>query len=196
MRRQQKRQDGHLEEAQEQLTKLLEQHEIHTSDVDPLKTIKDIVEIAQNIKDGIMPKKFLPMDCHIMEYSKMQALISQVPSTLQKAKATRRIPYLPIHPKSYRKTWQYDDEAYNFIYDFLSAFTPFNLPQGLEQQLQASRKTVINAFTPAELYRFLMQSATEANRRRFEEPELINNFFKRVEEWNTEPEQNQGKGDK
>lgn len=187
--------DGHLEEAQEQLTKLLEQYEIHTSDVDPLQTIKDITEIVQNIKDGVMPKKFLPMDAHIMEYSKMQKLISMVPTILQEARKNKTIPYLPIHPKSYRKTWQYDDEAYNFIYDFLSAFKPFDLPPELEKQIQTTRRTIANEFSPAELYRFLIQSATEANKRRFQEPELIHNFFKRVEEWSEEPEQTK-KGDR
>ena len=64
-----------------------------------------------------MPKKFLPIDAHIMEYSAMQELISQVPAVLREARENKEKPYLPIHPKSYRKIWQYDDEAYNFISD-------------------------------------------------------------------------------
>ncbi len=57
-------------------------------------------------------------------------LIEDVPKELHEAKIEDRIPYLPIMPKSLRKHWQYDDEAYNFIYDYLSAFTPFNFSNG------------------------------------------------------------------
>lgn len=88
-----------------------------------------------------------------------------------------------------------NSDFYNFIYDFLSAFKPFDLPPELEKQIQTTRRIIANEFSPAELYRFLIQSATEANKRRFQEPELIHNFFKRVEEWSEEPEQTK-KGDR
>lgn len=176
--------DGHLAEAQEQLANLLAQHRIFTSDVDPLKTLTDMNEIVQNIKDGIMPEKFLPIDAHIMEYSKMQELISQVPETLQQARKNKEIPYLPIHPTSYRKTWQYDDEAYNFISDFLASFTEFDVPSQLKNQIQKTRKTIAKEFTPYELYKFLISSINEGNGRRFSEQALKQQFFYRVMSWN------------
>lgn len=175
--------DGRVEEAQEQLAKLLTQHKIFTSDVNPLKTLTDMNEIVQNIKDGIMPEKFLPIDAHIMEYSEMQKLILQVPDVLLEAKNNKKIPYLPIHPTSYRKTWQYDDEAYNFISDFLASFTEFNIPSQLEQQIQSTRKALINQFTSYELYEILLKSTNDANRRRFGEQALRKSFFNRIESW-------------
>ena len=175
--------DGRVEETQEQLAKLLAQHKIFTSDVNPLKTLTDMNEIVQNIKDGIMPEKFLPIDAHIMEYSEMQKLISQVPDVLLEAKNNKKIPYLPIHPTSYRKTWQYDDEAYNFISDFLASFTEFNIPSQLEQQIQSTRKALINQFTSYELYEILLKSTNDANRRRFGEQALRKSLFNRIESW-------------
>lgn len=175
--------DGKLEEAQEQLARLLARHNIFTSDVDPLKTIKDMTEIVQNIKDGIMPKKFLPIDAHIMEYSAMQELISQVPAVLREARENKEKPYLPIHPKSYRKIWQYDDEAYNFISDFLASFTEFDVPNQLDQQIQFTRRIIAKQFTPHELYDFFLESTNDANRRRFGEQALRQSFFDRMTSW-------------
>lgn len=175
--------DGKIEEAQEQLARLLARHNIFTSDVDPLKTIKDMTEIVQNIKDGIMPKKFLPIDAHIMEYSEMQELISQVPAVLREARENKEKPYLPIHPKSYRKIWQYDDEAYNFISDFLASFTEFDVPNQLDQQIQFTRRAIAKEFTPRELYDFFLESTNDANRRRFSEQALRQRFFDRVTSW-------------
>ena len=82
--------------------------------------------LISSSKSKFVPKIFLPIDAHIMEQSKLEELISQVPDELRLTKLEGRKPYLPIRPKSLRKKWQYDDEAYNFIYDYLSAFTAFN----------------------------------------------------------------------
>lgn len=181
--------DGHLEKAQRQLSRLLERYGIHTSDVDPLQTIRDMDEIIGDIKNGVMPTKYLPIDGHIIEYSKLQKLIARVPETLRFASENNIRPYLPIHPKSYRKTWQYDDEAYNFICDFLGSFTEFNLPTQLIQQVQRTREIVAQDFSAQELYNFLLQSSTEANRRRFSEPALKDRFFRKVQAWNVSPKQ-------
>ena len=89
-----------------------------------------------------MPKIFLPIDTHIIEYSKLRHLIEQVPDVLRIAKEEKNCPYLPIYPKSYRKDWQYDDEPYNYIYDFLAAFTEFNFSKELQQALNRSRLQV------------------------------------------------------
>ena len=128
-----------------------------------------------------------------MEQSKLEELISQVPDELRLTKLEGRKPYLPIRPKSLRKKWQYDDEAYNFIYDFLSAFTAFNFPEELQQSLNNSRLKVINEHTSTELFDFLMQSANKATFRRFQSMELEERFLKRVEEWKLIKEDNQEK---
>lgn len=181
-------QDGGVEAAQEQLGWLLEKYNIHTSDVNPVKTIQEMDEITSDLKRGVMPTKFLPIDAHIMEYSKMKSLIEKVPLALARAKASGQAPYLPIHPKSYRKTWQYDDTAYNFIYDFLSAFTGFNFTGELEQTLASVRNKIVHTYTPDELYEFLLQSATEPNKRRNQTKRLREIFNERIASWDIQNE--------
>ena len=91
--------------------------------------------------------------------------------------------------------WQYDDEAYNYIYDFLSAFTSFNFDQELQETLDNSRLRVVNEHTPEELFDFLLKSATQANFRRFQSHELEKLFYKRISDWkslkNKQIEQNE-----
>jgi hypothetical protein len=176
--------DGSIEKAQEEISILLEKYNMHTSDKNPFASIEDVVQISQMLKDGKFPKIHLPIDSHIIEYSELKSLIEQVPEVLADAKKKEITPYLPIHPKSYRKKWQYDDEAYNFIYDFLSAFTSFNFPEDLQQTLDDTRMKIVAEYSEHELFDFIMKSATEANFRRFHTPELEENFFKRVESWN------------
>lgn len=123
-------------------------------------------------------------------------LIEGVPSELHEAKIENKKPYLPIMPKSLRKHWQYD-EAYNFIYDYLSAFTPFNFSDEMMQKLQKSRARVIRENTSGELFEFLMNSATPANFRRFKEEELEKIFYQRVAGWDSRDQKgksNKGKG--
>ena len=66
-----------------------------------------------------MPSYSLPIDIHIIEYSKIYELLCQIEGEIQYSVNTGHMPYLPILPHSLRKTWQYDDEAYNFILDFI-----------------------------------------------------------------------------
>ena len=175
--------DGCLKQAQEELIILFKKYNINTSDVDPLSTLEDVTQISKMLKNGVLPKIFLPIDAHIIEYSKIKELIELVPKVLIKAKQGEIKPYLPIHPKSYRKKWQYDDEAYNFICDYLSAFTPFNFSEELQQTLNNSRLMVVSDYTKAELFKIFMQSTTKSNFRRFQSIELEDNFLKRIEGW-------------
>lgn len=172
-----------IERAQAELARILDENSMRTSDVDPLATIRDISEITQMLRDKKIPPIFLPIDCHIIEYSKLKSLIERAPDEILEAKKLDTNPFLPIQPRSYRKTWQSDDEAYNFIYDFLSAFTSFGFEPDLQRALDISRKRVATENTPEELFEALMKSATEANARRFDTPELEDIFKKKVEEW-------------
>ncbi len=176
--------DGCMEQAQEELNVLLKRYNMSTSDVDPLSSINDVCEISQMLKDNKLPKKFLPIDVHIIEYSKLKELIEKVPEEIKESIEDERKPYLPIHPKSLRKEWQYDDEAYNFVYDYLAAFTPFNFSPELQQVLYESRRKVISEFTPENLFHILMRSATDSTFRRFQTLELEKTFFDRIKSWN------------
>lgn len=175
--------DGTLEEAKTQLAEALKKYNLMPSDVRPVRSILEVEEIIKTLGEGKMPTQFLPADVHIMEYSEMSRLIKAVPEVLEEAKLKGEIPYLPISPVSYRKIWEYD-EAYNFIYDFLSAFTPFNFERSLEQLVSDTRTTIARNYTASELYTFLVASATPNNRRRFRTtPELGEKFFQKVATW-------------
>lgn len=175
--------DGCSEDVQEELIMKLSKYGITSSDIDPIKSIDDVYKISQNIKENIMPKIHLPMDAHIMEYTEIKRLIEQVPDILNDAKEHNSIPYLPIHPVSYRKMWQHDDAAYNYIYDFLSAFTSFNFEPKLQEALNNSRARIANEHTPEELFDFLLKSATDANFRRFQSHDLEKIFYERISTW-------------
>lgn len=175
--------DGTTEIAQEELTRLLAENNMRTSDVDPILSIEEVAKIAQTLKSGKMPETILPMDVHIIEYSTLKELIERVPSTLKKSKEDQTIPYLPIQPKSYRKYWQFDDSAYNYVYDYLTAFTEFNFEEKLQESLIRSRKEVFENNSLEELFEFALQAATPANFRRFQEPQLEEKFRMRVQRW-------------
>ena len=175
--------DGSLEKAQEQLENLLGKYNIHTTDVNPITSVDDVIQISTMLKDGIMPNIFLPIDAHIIEYSDLLELIRQTPETISDAKKNNIIPYLPINPKSYRKIWQYDDEAYNFIFDFLFSFTSFNFSKELQDALDNSRLKVSRSYKPEELFSILLKAANSSSFRRLQTKELEDLFLEKMEGW-------------
>lgn len=179
--------DGQLEEASRALSVLFDKFGMHTSDVDPVQTIADMQEIADDLERGVMPKKFLPIDAHIIEYSTLKELIEKVPFELELASKNGEVPYWPIHPLSYRKTWQYDDTAYNFVHDYLSTLTEFNFDETLKQLLQSTRSSIAKSYSVDELYRFLIETGPDSVKRRHETKELQERFKDRIEAWNSVP---------
>lgn len=175
--------DGYLLPTSEKLTKLFAEHQMRTSDVDPVRTIEELCQIADSLKKGIMPKYLIPIDCHIMEYSKMSSLIEQVPTTIKQALADGKIPYLPIHPLSYRKKWQYDDTSYNFIGDYLYSFTSFNFEPELQHLLLETRRDLANTYSPDELYNLALTTNGPAVARRNKTLELKKTFEERIKPW-------------
>lgn len=187
--------DGKTYEASKELTVLLDAYGFHTSDVNPVQTIVDVEEIVADIKAGVMPKKLLPIDMHIIEYSAIKSLIGKVPAVLGQAVNNKQIPYLPIHPLSYRKVWQYDDTAYNFIHDYLSSFTAFNIDDNLRNLLESTRNNVAGSFSPEQLYEFLIRTGPDSVARRHKTPELKTIFEERVESWKTRDNPDKGEDD-
>lgn len=175
--------DTYIDTVKDELLTLFSEYNLYPSDINPIQTINDMVKISQDLKNGIMPEKTVPLDAHIIGYSTLSSLIEQVPAVLKQASEEHKVPYLPIRPLSYRKVWQYDDEAYNFIYDYLSAFTEFNFEDGLQQLLTETRSIVANNYSVEQLYDFLIASAQESNQRRFKALELKKIFGERIESW-------------
>ena len=176
--------DGHVQDAEQVLSRLFLQYGLQPSDIDPVQTIVDVKNITESLKNGEMPTKFLPLDAHIIEYSKLKKMIAQVPKVIDESVESSDVPYLPIHPRSLRKTWQYDDMAYNFIHDFLLSFTGFNLNAALNCELNNSRKQIAQKYNNAELYNILYQIQGDSTRRRFySTPRLFQLFMERMDSW-------------
>lgn len=175
--------DGKIEEAKAELLKAFEYFGMQTSDVDPIRTINDISEIVTELESGKIPSKFLPLDIHIIEYSKFASLLDEVPFSILFAIENNQAPYLPIHPISLRKTWQYDDTAYNFVLDYLFSLTPFNLERRLNRKLDFSKIIVINSFSQEQLEEVLKSVASDSTRRRLETPQLQRSYERRINSW-------------
>ncbi|MBQ4031654.1 MAG: hypothetical protein II625_07855 [Bacilli bacterium] len=172
-----------IEENKRKIISLLRQNHFTSSDTDPVRTIKDVKEIAEDLQLGIMPRKFVPIDTHIIDYDTLLSLIERIPETLAHAMETGEIPYLPIHPISYRKDWQQDDVPYNFVHDYLSSFTSFNFEPTIREKLENTRKIISKLYTIDELYNFLLMSGPDSAKRRNETPALRKTFEKKVLEW-------------
>ncbi len=175
--------DDHIDKAKEQLFTLFEATGIHSSDTNPIQTIFDLSEINEDLKNTKIPKKTLPIDAHIIPYSTFFSLIKQVPLVLKRASINSETPYLPIHPLSYRKQWQYDDEAYNFIHDYLSSLTEYNFGDDLKQVLYETRAIIANSYSVEQLYYYLVTTGQESVRRRHKTLALKERFIERVELW-------------
>ena len=175
--------DSKVEEAKATLVGLFNNYGMHTSDVDPVRTIDEVEDIVSDLEAGKMPTKMLPLDIHIIEYSKFASLLDEIPYSLVFAKAEGSTPYLPIRPTSLRKTWQYDDEAYNFVLDFLLSIKPFNWEKNLEQKFEYAKTVVGQAFSMDDLVSMLMRVAAASVKRRFEAQELQKIYKMRMESW-------------
>ena len=111
--------DEYISKAKKELIELFNANNIFTSDVDPIKTIDDFYEIAIDIQNGKMPKKYLPIDVHIIGYRNLYNCVINVVPTITDFLKYDKIPYMPVSTEALRKKWQYDEEAIDFIHDFI-----------------------------------------------------------------------------
>ena len=181
--------DGKNNEVTRELSKLLELFNIYTSDVDPVKAINDFIEISRDIHNGNMPRKFLPIDTHVIEISSLKILLRQIPGVMMYAKRNNTKPYLPILPISYRKKWQYDDEAYNFVFDFLYSFRLFSSNRELNELVNDVRSKISNYYSEDELVKIIYNISPDSTKRRMQAPEIRRNLKQKFANWrNLKPE--------
>lgn len=166
----------HIEEA-------LKLSGFRTSDVDPVKTIYELEEIVTSLKNNEMPKNKLPIDTHIIDNVTLYTLISQIPDAIDYIYRHNRDPKLDYHPLSLRKTWQKDDTAYSFIYDYLAAFVEFNFDDEIQNLLNETRREVARKYSLDQLYDFMLVCAGDSSKRRFKSPKLKKYFDEKVSEW-------------
>ncbi|HIS18697.1 MAG TPA: hypothetical protein IAC02_08845 [Candidatus Coprovivens excrementavium] len=130
-----------------------------------------------------MPQKLLPLDIHIIPYSQLSKLLDEIPFVLESFKETEEAPYLPIHPVSLRKTWQYDDTAYNFVLDYMYSLTPFNFEEKILRKLNFSRKIIGSLYTEEELRELLNRVSSDSVKRRFENNSLKKSYDRGIQSW-------------
>ena len=176
-------QDDKVEEAKRVMVELFKSYGMHTSDVDPVGTVDELDEIVTQLEEGKMPNKMLPLDVHIISYSEFASLLDEIPFAICNAMDNNVTPYLPIHPQSLRKTWQYDDTAYNFVLDFLLSMTPFNWERKLDRKLQLSRMVIGDMFTEEDLKAILEKVSPDSVKRRMETKQLQKSYERRVSTW-------------
>lgn len=95
--------DGQTATAEKELSKLLDENNIYSSDINPIASIEDVKKISTKLKEGKMPEIFLPIDAHIIEYSTIKELIQLVPETLKKKQGRRSSPILTNTTKIIQK---------------------------------------------------------------------------------------------
>ena len=176
-------QDDKIEDAKRVMVELFKSYGMHTSDVDPVGSVDELDEIVTQLEEGKMPNKMLPLDVHIISYSEFASLLDEIPFAICNAMDNNVTPYLPIHPQSLRKTWQYDDTAYNFVLDFLLSMTPFNWERKLDRKLQLSRMVIGDMFTEEDLKSILEKVSPDSVKRRMETKQLQKSYERRVSTW-------------
>ncbi len=172
-----------IETAKKHMIKLFQEYQIAPSDIDPLKSIEELSQIVESLKNGSMPQNYLPIDTHIIGSARLATLIAQTPFVIKESLKNNIIPYLPIHPISLRKSWQYDDTAYNFIHDYLSSLTPYNWNPELQDLLDQTRRQLALTYKTEELYECLLMTGSDSTKRRQKTKELQDSFKERIESW-------------
>ncbi len=181
-----------FEHMKEVVAKSLADHGFKTSDVDPVQTIYELEQIVNELKGGRMTKKKLPIDTHLIDRLTIYTLISQIPDVLDHCYRNKGSkPYLPIHPESLRKTWQKDDSAYNFVFDYLFSFTEFKLDDEIQALLNETRREVANKYSMETLKDFLdrvaepsVKNRIRTSRTRDGKPGVLEEIYeKRIESW-------------
>lgn len=175
--------DEKTEEAKNNIQNMLRQNNINVSDIDPLKTIKEIKSITIDLLNDKMPTYYLPPDIHIIELSIFKELLKSVPNVILESIQNDIIPFMPIHPHSLRKKWQYDDTAYNFILDYIYSLTPFEFDSDLTYMLNVTKTKISHMCTCKDLEELLDKVSSDAVKRRNKTKKLERNYRKRVKKW-------------
>lgn len=175
--------DGYEMVTQDKLITLFKEKGIETSDVDPLKTIDKVYNIANDLKNGVMPKDLVPIDAHLFSYGEMNRLLDNVVPCIVNHLDKGVIPYLPTSPWSLRKTWQKDDQAMNFIFDYLFSLTEYKFESKLLSNLQRSRRELVSLYDNETIEEITLETSPDSLPRRYQTPTLRKVFNERINEW-------------
>lgn len=172
-----------LIELKKQLEELFINRNLVSSDIDPVGTMRKVSRIASSISNGVMPVEYLPLDAHLIDYADLYSLIERTPGELDYAVENNKKAYLPIHPESFRKVWQKDDVAYNFIVDYLISFTGYDLAPNMQVLLDQTRSYIASKYSPFEIYDIIYKTSGDARKRRIREAGVKEVIKERVLRW-------------
>ena len=175
--------DSYVDQAKDEIIEILKNNNLSTSDTNPINTINDFYEIALDIKNEKMPSKYLPVDIHLINYNLLCECINNINSKIDSFIKINKIPYFPIHTQALRKKWQYDEEACDFIHDYLYSFTEYDIDDNLSNMLYNSRRELVNKYTNEELYNMVIDTGKDFVIRRQENIDLQNILNNRINKW-------------
>ncbi len=172
----------------------LAKRNLYTSDVDPIRTINDMYEISESLKKFTIPKTNLPVDVHLVGINYLKNLIQSVPEYMV-YRLSGEPGELKINPYSLRKTWEFDEAGYNYIFDFLLSFTvvPLKKEKGeydyvseeneLISLVNETRKLIVNHFDVDEIYSVLQSVSGLPAKRRLETQNVQDEFLAKLLNW-------------
>ena len=179
--------DDKLEQTKGELIPLFNENGLRTSDVDPIGTVDKMYRIAMDLKNGKMPTEYVPLDTHLFTYSELIDLMSKVEPEMAISLKSGNPPYLSTRPYSLRKTWQQDDTAINFVYDFLYTFTDHDFRPELKEQLIKTRKQIASKYTNEQIEKMIVGAANASQKRRYHScPTLKLRLDERINSWREE----------
>ncbi len=168
---------------------------LYTSDINPLESINNMYEATKDLSKNKIPKINLPVDVHVVGLNYLKDLIENVPNYMFAKLNDNVSGDLKINPVSLRKSWEFDPEGYNFIYDFLASFTIIPMSKGngrikyndIESDLislvNQTRQKVVEIFDEEEIMKVLMAVSGPASIRRLKTPSVTEEFYKKLANW-------------
>lgn len=178
--------DGYEEITKKKIIEQFNKFGIETSDVDPVKTISDVFEIASDLDKGIMPKKYIPIDTHLFSYSELIELMKGVVPKIDSTYKQGIIPFLPTLPYSLRKVWQIDDQAINFVFDYIFSLTEYNFESNLLNVLKETRKELVSKYSNEEIEDIVLLTGPSSLPRRYKNLTISKRFNERINLWREE----------
>ncbi|MBQ8451832.1 MAG: hypothetical protein IJ538_03550 [Clostridia bacterium] len=156
---------------------------LYPSDISPMRTINDMVEIVESLRNGESPEHFLPIDVHVVGRNYLKGLIKQIPEVFNAAYKMNTIPYIPISPYSLRRGWEKkDSDPYNFVYDFLFSFSSMGLDPELTELVDDVRYEIATKYD----FDYLLETVrrhSPLDERRLNQKELVAVLKRRIELW-------------
>lgn len=177
-----------MDELQTELAK----RNMHTSDISPITTINEMAEVSKALKNFSMPNIHLPVDVHIVGLEYLKNLIQNVPQYMALKLSNTSSENLKINPDSLRKTWEFDSDGYNFVFDFLLSFSVIPLSKlnrnypytqkekELIELVNMIRSQVVQIFDEEEIMKVLLSVSGAPAQRRLQSQSLLDEFYTKI----------------